>query len=148
MNARIRGAEYFYTTVKDRPGEAYRFLSQLATAEVNLLAFSAIPIGPEHTQLVLFPERTESLTRLAEKNALLLTAPQHAFLVQGDNRLGTVTDIHSKLLDAQINVYACSGVADGNGCYGYVLYVKDDSYKRAAHVLGVDQGPLPNIETF
>ena len=130
--------DYFHATVKDRPGEAYRLLSELAAAEVNLLAFSAIPIGPEVTQLVLFPDSTEGLTALAEKAGLVLTGPQHAFLVQGDDRLGAFADIHRKLFDAQINVYASTGVTDGKGDYGCVLYVRADSYKRAAHALGVD----------
>ena len=55
MTMNIRRVEYFHATVKDLPGEAYKLLAQLATAEVNLLAFNAVPVGPEQTQLVIFP---------------------------------------------------------------------------------------------
>jgi hypothetical protein len=134
MPATIRRVEYFYTMVKDRPGEAYTLLSKLAEAEVNLLAFNAIPIGPEQTQLVLFPESVELLSRAAQKSGLV---PQRAFLIQGDDRLGAIAGIHRKLFDAHINVYASSGVTDGRGGYGYVLYVKPDTYQTAADVLGV-----------
>ena len=138
MSTTVRAVEYFHVTVKDRPGEAYRLLSQLTAADVNLLAFSAIPIGPEVTQLVLFPDSTEGLTALAEKAGLVLTGPQRALLVQGDDRLGALADIHRKLFDAQVNVYASTGVTDGKGDYGCVLYIKAEHFTSAAHALGVD----------
>jgi predicted amino acid-binding ACT domain protein len=137
MAANVRGVEYFYVTVKDRPGEAYDLLTHLAEAGINLLAFSAIPIGPEHTQLILFPEDRDLLTDIAKKASLTRTGPQNAFLVQGDDRLGAIADIHRLLLDVQINVYASSGVADGRGRFGYVLYVRPEDYANAANVLGV-----------
>lgn len=51
----IQRVQYFYTTVKDQPGEAYKMLNMLAGIGVNLLAFSAIPVGPNSTQLAVFP---------------------------------------------------------------------------------------------
>jgi len=41
------------------------------------------------------------------------------------------------LYDAQINVYASSGVSDGRGHYGYILYVRGQDYEAAAHAVGV-----------
>ena len=61
MRAVVRAVDYFYVTVKDKPGEAYRLLSQLVAEGVNLLAFHAIPTGPDQTQLVLFPEDSKLL---------------------------------------------------------------------------------------
>lgn len=136
MNVTVRGVDYFYVMVKDTPGEAYGLLSALAALEVNLLAFNAIPMGPEHTQLVLFPESSERLTSAAKQAGLLLTGPEHAFLVQGDDRLGALADIHLRLFDAQINVYASSGVADGRGGYGYIMYVRPEDFHKAVLVLG------------
>jgi hypothetical protein len=138
MAIRVRAVEYFNVTVKDRPGEAYRLLSQLATAGVNLLAFSAVPSGPEVTQLVLFPDSTEGLTAVAERAGLVLTGPQRAILVQGDDRLGALAEIHGKLFEAQVDVYASTGITDGKGDYGCVLYVKPGHFKSATHALGVD----------
>jgi len=135
MNASIRTVDYFYATVEDRPGEACKLLAQLASAEVSLLAFSAVPTGPEHTQLVLFPESVSGLARAAEEGGFLITGPQRAFLIQGDDRLGALVEIHQKLCDAHINVYASSGVTDGRGGYGYVLYVRPDDFSAAAEVL-------------
>jgi hypothetical protein len=129
--------DYFYATVKDRPGEAYKFLSQLSSENVNLLVFSAVPLGPEHTQLVLFPESIEQLARAAERNGIVLTGPQRALLIQGDDHLGALTDIHQKLSDARINVFASSGVTDGRGGYGYVLYIRPEDFDNAARLLGL-----------
>jgi hypothetical protein len=55
MAHRIRRVEYFHVTVPDRPGEAFRFLSALAEAGLDLLAFTAIPVGIFQTQLTIFP---------------------------------------------------------------------------------------------
>jgi hypothetical protein len=137
MGTKVRRVQYFYATVKDEPGAAYRLLTQLAQAEVNLLAFKAIPMGPGVTQLVLFPERVEPLAGAAERTGVVLTGPQQAFLIQGDDRLGVLVELHQRLTEAKINVYASDGVTDGHGRYGYVLYVRPDDYEMAGSILGV-----------
>ena len=133
--SKIRRVEYFHATVKDRPGEAYSLLSQLASSGVNLHAFSAIPAGLEHTQLMLFPESVEQLLRVAAATGLVLTGPQHALLIQGDDRLGVLAEIHSKLAGARINVYSSTGVADGRGGYGYIIFVRTEDFEVAARAL-------------
>lgn len=135
MPVTIRRIEYFYAMVKDRPGEGYQLLSQLAQAGVDLLAFNAVPMGGETTQFMLFPADTERLAVAAERQSLVLTGPQHAFLIQGDDRLGACAEIHRKLAEAHINVFSSSGVTDGRGGFGYVLHVRPDDYERAARVL-------------
>jgi hypothetical protein len=137
MSARIQSVDYYYTTVPDKPGEATSILHELAGASVNLLAFSLVPIGAESTQLVLFPESVEALARAAEKSGFMLSGPQRAILVQGDDELGALIDVHKKLGDANINVYASSGVTDGKGSFGYVLYVRSEKMDDATRVLGI-----------
>ncbi len=137
MATSIRRAEYFYTTVRDEPGEAYKLLSRLADLRIDLLAFTAIPVGPMHTQLTLFPEDALKLRSEAEKTGLLLDGPHPAFLVQGDDELGALAGIHVKLYEARINVYASTGVTDGRGCFGYVLYIRPEDYESAVTALGV-----------
>jgi hypothetical protein len=136
MAATVRAVDYFYVMVKDRPGEACRLLSQLAAAHIDLLAFSAIPAGPLLTQLVIFPNSAENLARAAENTGLTLSGSQRAFLIQGDDQLGSLVDVHQKLCDAGINVVSSSGVADGRGGYGYVLYVRPEEYDKASSILG------------
>jgi len=55
---------------------------------------------------VLFPEDVSLLTDVAKRASLILTGPQGAFWVQGDDKLGAFADIHRMLADAHINVYA------------------------------------------
>lgn len=137
MAFRIRGIDYFYTTVPDRPGEAHKLLSALAELGVNLLAFTAIPVGPARTQLTLFPEDALALRNAAGKAGLDLDGPHPALLVQGDDELGALAGIHARLSDANVNVYAASGVTDGRGGFGYVIYVRPEDYERALRALEV-----------
>jgi hypothetical protein len=88
MALTVRNAEYFYIRIEDSPEKAYELLGQLASAEVSLLAFSAVPFGPNHLELTIFPDRSDTFIQLAKKLAWLVAGPQHAFLVQGDDNLG------------------------------------------------------------
>jgi hypothetical protein len=135
MAATIEPVEYFYATVRATPGGGYETLAHLAEQGVNLLAFSAIPVGPDVVQLVLFPESVERLVAAAEKSHMVLTGPQRAFLIQGDDKLGALASIHATLYDARIDVYASSGVTDGRGGFGYVVYVRPDDFEAAAQAL-------------
>ena len=133
----IQRVEYYYTTVKDQPGEAYKLLNMLSGMGVNQLAFSAIPIGPNSTQLAVFPEEPAKLASEAKLAGMTLDGPHYALLIQGDDELGSLAGIHQKLYEADINVYASSGVTDGRGSYGYLIYVKEDDFERAATTLGL-----------
>ncbi len=112
-------------------------LSQLAGVGVNLLAFTAIPVGPMHMQLTIFPEDVPKMANESKMAGLVLDGPHPALLVQGDDRLGAIAEIHASLPRAEVDVYASSGVNDGRGGFGYVLYVKPDEYERAVAALGV-----------
>jgi hypothetical protein len=137
MALRIRPVEYFYVNVKDEPGAAYRILSQLSGLGVNLLAFTAIPAGPTRAQLALFPENDGKLVAAARQAQLVLDGPHRALLVQGDDELGAFASVHQRLFEAGVDVYASSGVTDGRGSFGYVVYVREDQFDRAAAALAV-----------
>jgi hypothetical protein len=137
MGYNIQKVDYFYATVQDQPGEAYKILSVLEELGVNLLAFTAVPVGPGSTQLALFPEDPEKFKHEALNAQMKLDGPHHAFLVQGDDELGALANIHLKLYEMNVNVYASSGVADGKGSYGYVIYVKPEDFGRAVEALGL-----------
>jgi hypothetical protein len=137
MACTIARVDYFYTTVKDQPGEAYKLLAQLADLGINLLAFTAVPVGPISTQLTIFPEDSAHLKHEAVRVGLALDGPHPALLVQGDDDLGALAEIHLKIFEANVNVYSASGVTDGRGSFGYVIYVKPEDYERAAAALEV-----------
>jgi hypothetical protein len=79
----VRRAEYYYASVPDDIGVAYRILSHLADRGVNLLAFTAVPVGPTLAQFTLFPEDSKKLAAEANLAGLTLDGPHHALLVQG-----------------------------------------------------------------
>ena len=137
MATKIRRVDYFYTTIKDQPGEAYKVLSDLEQLGINLLAITAIPIGPDKTQLTIFPEESIMLTDEAKKAGMKLDGPHQAILVQGDDELGALASIHMKLYKANVNVYASSGIANGKGGYGYILYIRPNQYDLATKALEI-----------
>jgi hypothetical protein len=133
----IRRVDYFNTTIRDRPGEGYKLLAQLAEMGLNLLAFTAVPVGPSSTQLTLFPEDSRRMVSAAQRAGMALDGPHPAFLVQGDDELGALAGIHQELYRADVNISASSGVTDGRGAFGYVIYVRSEDFDRAAAALGV-----------
>lgn len=137
MACNISRVEYFHTSVQDRPGEAYKMLSQLSGLGINLLAFTAIPVGPTVTQLTIFPDNPAIMKNEASRAGLYLEGPYPALLVQGDDKLGALADIHLKIYEANVNVYSASGVSDGKGGFGYIVYVKAEDFEKAAAALQV-----------
>jgi hypothetical protein len=134
---KIRRVDYFYVAVKDEPGQSYQMLEQLAGLGINLMAFAAVPTGPDTTQFTLFPEDSLKLQSVAKKAGMTLVGPHSAFLVQGTDELGALVEVHRKLYDADINIFSSYGVADGKCCYGYIIYVRPEKYDEAAAALGV-----------
>jgi hypothetical protein len=137
MEFSISKVEYFHTTVADQPGAAYKFLSQLAGLGINLQAFTAVPVGPSVTQLTIFPEDPAQLRHEASKIGMHLDGPHKAFMVQGDNELGALAEIHRKIYEADVNVYSASGVTDRQGSFGYIVYIKSNDFDKASKALGL-----------
>ncbi len=136
MTFTIRSVEYYYANVRDELGAAYRFLSQLAELGIDLLAFTAVPSGPALAQFTLVPGDTRKLVAQASAAGLPLDGPYHAFLVQGDDELGALANVHERLVKAGIDIFASSGVSDGRGAFGYLIYVREDQFEKAATAIG------------
>jgi hypothetical protein len=135
MALTVRTAEYFYARITNDPEKAYELLALLAGEDINLLAFSAVPFGAHNIELTLFPDSSENLVKAAIKLGWDLSGPQHAVLIQGDDRLGAVADIHRCLNAEGVKIYASSGVTDGSGRYGYVIYFREGDTLEAARAL-------------
>jgi hypothetical protein len=133
----IRAVEYYYANVRDELGAAYRVLSALAERRINLLAFTAVPSGPARAQFALFPEHPQTLVAEAKAINLPLDGPYRALLVQGDDELGALATVHERLVDAGVDIYASTGVTDGAGSFGYVIYVREDTFQQAQAALGL-----------
>lgn len=132
-----RRIQYFNTTVRDQPGEAYNLLHSLADLGINQLAFSAIPNGPNSTQLTVFPEDPQRLIHEAKRSGLALDGPHHALLIQGDDEPGALAEMHQKLFQANINVNAAHGIVDSKGGFGCLIYISEGNIDRAATTLGI-----------
>jgi len=131
----IRGVDYYYANVRDELGAAYRVLSELAELGVNLLAFTAVPSGPTRAQLALVPDDPRKLISEATAAGLPLDGPYHALLVQGDDELGALAEVHEQLVRAGVDIFASSGVTDGKGAFGYLIYVREDQFDKAVNAL-------------
>ena len=94
----VRRAEYFYTTVADEPGEALELLTLLGEKGISLLAFTAVPVGPNRTQLTIFPDDVAKTVSEAKKAQLPLDGPYAALLVQGKDALGALAAVHAEAL--------------------------------------------------
>lgn len=55
--------------------------------------------------------------------------------MQGDDELGALATLHRRLADASVAIYASSGVTDGRGSFGYVIYVREDQFDQAMAAL-------------
>ena len=137
MSVNIRTINYYNLNVQDQPGEALKVLSYLKDLGVNLLAFSAIPMGANNMTLTVFPDSGAKLSKELRFAGRQLEGPHNAILVQGDDELGALTTIHQKLFEANVNVSAANGVTDGKGGFGYVIYIRSDEFKKAADALGI-----------
>ena len=133
----IRTVDYYQTTVHEEPAAAYHLLARLADAGVNLLAFNAIPVGMHAMQLVLFPEEGAVLPQVVASLGLAATGPHRALLVQGDDQLGALAEIHRRLLELGVQPYASSGVTDGRGGHAVIVHVRAEQFDLVKRSLGL-----------
>jgi hypothetical protein len=132
----VRRIEYYYTLVADRPGAGAKVLNAIKEARVNLLAYSGFPTTPGRAQLDFVPENSHAFLEAAQKAGIKLVGPKIAFLIQGEDRVGVIADILTKLAGARINVTAMNATAAGSRRYGAILWVKPRNVDRAARILG------------
>ena len=130
----IRVVEYFYVTVPNKPGEGARLLDTLRREGVNLLAFSAFPAGRQ-SQADFVPEDAAAFRRVAKKAKWKVKGPKKGFLVQGDDRVGAVSDLIGALAAAKINITALDAVSV-RGRYGAIFWVAPKDLKKATKIAG------------
>jgi hypothetical protein len=132
----VRRVEYYYTEVPDRPGAGAKILNALKAARVNLIAYNGFPATTRRAQLDFVPSNQQAFLAAARKAGIKLVGPKTAFLIQGDDRVGVVADMLSKLGQARLNVVAMNAVAAGRRRYGAILWVKPRNVRKAAEILG------------
>lgn len=131
----IRKVAYYKTEVPNKAGEGARILGILKDAGVNLLAFSGFPSG-RRAQIDFIPEDDAAFKTAAKKTGLKMGAKRTCFLVQGDDRVGAVSDIMTKVAEAGINITALDAIVAGGGHYGVIFWVKSEDVRKTAKLIG------------
>jgi len=132
----MRRIEYYYAVVPNRKGAGAKVFNSLKTEGVNLIAINGFPRCMGGAQLDFVPSDTRALIAAAQKAGVKLVGPKIAFLIQGEDRLGAVADVLSKLEKAQISVTAMQAIATGTG-YGSILWVKPRDVDKTVQALGI-----------
>ncbi len=133
----LQRIEYYYTVIPNQAGEGAKVFDTLKAAGVNLIAHTGFPTSWGRAQLDFVPSDKDAFLAAAKKAGIKMVGPKIAFLIQGEDRLGAVADVLGKLKQAQINVTAMQAVANGEGRYGAILWVKPGDISKAAQALGV-----------
>ncbi len=136
MAETITRVDYFYIETPNKPGEAARALNAIKESGLKLLAFSGFPKG-RRAQLDFIPADSAAFAKCARKAGCTLSKKKSGFLIQGEDRIGAVADLLTKLADAKINVTSVTAVCAGGNRYGAILWVKAPDVRRAAKALGV-----------
>jgi len=117
-------------------GERLYTIQNCGAAIENAL-LTAHSIGLAACWVGAFDEDMVKMMVQAKKTGLKLDGPYPALLIQGDDELGALAEVHSKLYQASVNIYASTGVTDSKGNYGYLVYVRPEDHNRAAKALGI-----------
>jgi hypothetical protein len=136
MKDQVLRVEYFVATAEDKPGIGADLGRRLAKEGVNLLALLAFPGAPGKTQVDFVPENPESFAKAARKLGLTLGPPKTAFLVQGTDRPGALSEVLERLGNAKINVRATYGVCSGGNRFGGMIWVDPADVEAATRAVG------------
>jgi hypothetical protein len=128
----IKKVEYYNIIVEGNAAEGFKLLSLFAGADVNLLAFKAVPVELGRTQFSLFPDDNLKMEDGAKKAGLDMDGPHIALIVKGyDDQSGECANVHEKLSQAGIDVCESNGIANIKGSYGIILYLNQQDCKKA-----------------
>ena len=134
MSNTVRKVDYYSIQISNKPGEAFKVLSSLASAGIDLLAFTGFPRG-RRSQIDVVPEDGRKFNAAARKAGFAFNPKKTGFVIQGDDRPGALADDIRALAEAGVNVTAVDAVAAGAGRYGAILWVKPEDVKKAAKLL-------------
>ena len=137
MDDHIRIVDCYYVTVRDRPGEASRLLEHVSESGLSLTAFTAVPTGTDETQICFVTDKPETLQEAAANAGAALVGPKKGFLIQGKDRIGALHEYHLALSNAGVNVYSSSGISDGKGRFGFILWVEAGDFDKAFDAFGI-----------
>jgi len=130
----IRKASYYSMKLPQRPGAGAQLLAQLKAAKVNLLAFTGFPASGG-AQVDFIPQDNAKFTKAARKAKLKLSARKTVFLLQGNDKVGALTQALGKLAKARINLVSLQAVTAGKRRFGAMFWVKAKDVAKASRAL-------------
>jgi len=134
MAQTLRKIGYFSVATPHTAGQGLRILAALRIAGVNLLAYKGFPSGRK-AQLDFVPADPARFRAVARKIKLKISPKKIGFLLEGDDTVGALTGILSKLAKARINLTALDSVAAGKGRFGAIFWVKPKNVAKTAKLL-------------
>lgn len=137
MAAVVKKVDYYYTLAPNKAGVGARVFNALKDEGVNLVAFICFPVSEQQSQLDFVPSNHQVFLDAAKKAGLKLVGPKTAFLIQGEDRVGAVTDVLDRLEKAHINITAFHAIAAGAGRFGAIFWVKPRNVNRAAQAVDI-----------
>jgi len=137
MEDTIRAVDYFYVQVEDKPDEGRRMLEHLSEKGVNLISFTAFPVGGGKTQLDFVPESADSLRAAAADANITVVGPKKAIFIQGDDRVGALHQYLLTLANAGVNVHAANGASSGMGGFSFIIWVAPGDFEDAKKALNI-----------
>lgn len=131
----VRKVEYFSMQISNKPGEAFKVLSALVSAGINLVACTGYSHG-RRARIDVVPEDTRKFNAAVKKAGLAFNPKKTGFLIQGENHAGALAENLRKLAGAGVNITTVDAVASGEGRYGAILWVEPEDVTKAGRLLG------------
>lgn len=133
----VRKVEYFSLQISDKPGEAFKVLSTLVSAGINLLACTGTQRG-RRARIEVVPDDTRRFKAAAKKAGLRFQPEKSGFLIQGDDRPGALVENLKKLADGGVDVSGIDGVTAGEARFGAILWFDPPNVRKAGKLLGAE----------
>jgi hypothetical protein len=136
----VRKVEYFSITVPNQPAKAFGVLSTLVSSGVDLLACIGVQRG-RRAQIDVVPADTRRFKASVSKAGLTFTPEKTGFLIQGKDRPGALASHLEKLGGNGINVTGIDSLSAGEKRWGAIIWVDNETVRKAGRVLGAKAAP-------
>jgi predicted amino acid-binding ACT domain protein len=127
--------ELYSVMIPNKPGKGARLLGELKAEGVNFTGIWGYPVGKSKARIDLVPEDPALLKKAAKRLKIDLGKKQAVFHITGEDHSGVVADVLKKLAAKDIDVYAVQATCAGNGSFGTLIQVDEDSVKKATKIL-------------
>jgi len=121
--------------IDDKPGSLYKFLSDAAHANVDMLCLTAFSTGFGRGRVCVSAKDPDALKRFAGESGIDVTT-EAGFIVSGEDKVGAAAEALKALAESGINgVASAAMVCDGH--YQMLVVVAAGETDAAARAIGV-----------